>query len=245
MTAVSQYFQLVRGLILINREMIWFVAMIEGALSVGLILGFGYFIPNITPTQALFLTVGAAAQTVITVGLVMLPQILSQEKAEGMLEYFLTLPLSREAYLLAEVTFVALVTLPGTAFAVVFGAWHYDLSMSVQPVVVLVTVLAVLSLAGVGVAMAVLSPFQQLTNVLTQLIIFYVLLFSPVMMPKEQLPSALQHVAAVMPTTYVADAMRASLTDLPGTHLARSLLVMAGFTIASLALSAVMIRRRG
>jgi ABC-2 type transport system permease protein len=241
----GQYLQIVRGLVLMNRQMIWFIAMIEGALTIGLVLGFGYFIPNITPTQALFLTVGAAAQTVITVGLVMLPQMLSQEKAEGMLEYFLTLPLSREAYLLAEITFVALVTLPGTAFAVAFGAWHYDLTLSVQPVVVLVTLLAVLSLAGVGVAMAILSPFQQLTNVLTQLIIFYVLLFSPVMMPKEQLPVALRNVATVMPTTYVADAMRASLTDLPGTNLDRSLLVMAGFTVVSLALSAVMIRRRG
>jgi hypothetical protein len=39
--------------------------------------------------------------------------------------------------------------------------------------------------------------------------------------------------------------MRASLTDLPGTHLARSLLVMTLFAAGSLGISAAAIRRRG
>lgn len=244
MVTIRQYLQLVRGQLLINRDMVWFIAMIQAALTLGLILGFGYFIPDIGKVQALYLTVGAATQTEITVGLVMLPQMLSQEKAEGTLEYFLALPLSREAYILAQISYVALLTLPGTAFAAAFGAWHYGVSLSADPVVVLVAILAVFSLAGLGVALAMLSPFQQLTNALTQLVIFYVLLFSPVMIPKEQLPRGLQYVANFMPTTYAADAMRASLTDLPGTNLARSLLVLACFGAASVAISAAVMRRR-
>jgi ABC-2 type transport system permease protein len=213
--------------------------------SIGLILGFGYFIPHITEPQALFLTTGTAAQAVVAVGLVMLPQKLSQDKAEGRLDYVMTLPVSREAYVLAQVLFVAILSLPATALAVAFGAWHYNLSLAVEPAVLLVAVLAVLSLAGVGVAMAVLSPYPQLTNMLTQLIIFYVLLFAPVLFPKEYLPSLLRHVSVYLPPTYVADGLRGSLTDLPGTHLARSMLVMFGFAIASIGLSAAVIRRRG
>ena len=90
-----------------------------------------------------------------------------------------------------------------------------------------------------------ISPYPQITNMLTQLTIFYVLLFAPVLIPKEYLPSLLQHVAVYLPPTYVADGMRASLTDLPGTHLARSLAVMAGFGALSVAISSVIIRRRG
>ena len=245
MRALRQYLDLVRCQFLMNRPLIPMIVIIQTVMTIGLILGFGYFIPNISEVQALFLTVGAATQTVITVALVMLPQKLSQEKAEGILDYFLTMPISREAYLLAQVTFVALMTFPGTIFAVAFGAWHYDLPMSVQPVVVLVAVMAVFSLAGIGVAMAVLSPYEQLTNALTQLVIFWVLLFSPVMMPKEQLPWALQKLSILMPPTYAADAMRASLTGLPGTHLARSLIVMTLFAAGSLGISAAVIRRRG
>ncbi len=245
MKPVRQFFDLVRMQFLMNRQMIVVISMIQAVMTVGLILGFGYYIPDIAKIQALYLTIGAATQTFVTIGLVMLPQKLSQEKAEGLLDYFLTLPIGRETYLLAEVTFVALLTFPGTAFAVAFGAWHYDLSLSVQPVVILVAVLSVFSLAGLGVAMTMLSPYQQLTNALTQLLIFYVLLFAPILMPKEQLPWLLQKAAIVMPPTYAADAMRASLSDLPGTHLVRSLLVMAGFGVVSLGASAAAIRRRG
>lgn len=245
MRVIGQYIELVRCQFLMNRQLIPMIVIIQFVMTLGLILGFGYFIPDIGEVQALFLTVGAATQTVIMVALVMLPQKLSQEKAEGILDYFLTMPIGREAYLLAQVTFVALMTFPGTVFAVAFGAWHYDLSMAVQPVVVLVAVMAVLSLAGIGVAMAVLSPYEQLTNALTQLIIFWVLLFSPVMMPKDQLPWALQKLSILMPPTYAADAMRASLTGLPGTRLARSLVVMALFAAGSLGISAAAVRRRG
>ncbi|MBI5948535.1 MAG: ABC transporter permease [Chloroflexi bacterium] len=245
MTPVRQYFDLLRIQYMMNRQMVAIISIIQAAMTVGLILGFGYYIPDINKTQALFLTVGAATQTVVTIGVIMLPQKLSQEKSEGLLDYFLTLPIGRENYLLAEVSFVALMTFPGTIFAVAFGAWHYDLSLSVNPVVIVAAVLAVFSLAGLGVAMPLLSPYQQLTNALTQLLTFYILLFSPVLMPKEQLPWLLQKVAVVMPPTYAADAMRASLTDLPGTHLARSLLVMAGFGAVFLGASAMSIRRRG
>ena len=181
----------------------------------------------------------------MTVGLVMLPQFLSQAKAEGRLDYMLTLPISREAYLLSQITVVGLVALPGVAFAVLLGDLKYGLSLSLEPMLLPVMLLAVLSLAGVGVAMAVLIPQMQVTNAITQLIIFYVLFFSPVILPRQQLPSFLQHTADFMPPSYAADAVRATLTDLPGTHLERSLLVMAGFAVVSIVLASTAVRRRG
>lgn len=245
MRFVSQLGQLLRTKFLMNREMLAMVVVVQAAMAAGMVLGFGYFVPHIGPVQAMFITAGAATQVVITVGLVMLPQTMSQEKAEGMIDYFLTLPISREAYLLAEIAFVAIVTLPGVAFAVVLGAWHYGIDMPGDPRVIAVALLAILSLTGVGVAMVVLVPHPQLVNIATQLIIFWVLLFSPVMMPREQLPAALRSASVVLPTTYAADAMRATLTDLPGTNFGRAMLVLAGYCVVSLGVSAVAIRRRG
>jgi ABC-2 type transport system permease protein len=242
---LRQYVQLVGMSLLMNRAEIWFVAMIQGVLAVSFVLGFSYLIPQITDQQALVLTTGAATYNIVTVALVSLPQLLGQHKADGRLEYFLSLPVPREAYLLAQVTYVALLALPGWAFTLAFGAWHYDLTLSLHPLVMVVVPLAILSLAGVGIAVALLSPHQQLTNALSQLVVFYVLLFAPVLMSREQLPAVLRHAAVAVPPTYAADAMRATLTDLPGTHLGTSLLVMAGFAVFSLALSAVAVRRRG
>jgi ABC-2 type transport system permease protein len=245
MRTLRQFVDLLRLELLMARDLIWMMAMVQFVMTLGLILGFGYFIPNMTDIQALFLTTGAASQTVVTTALVILPQKLAQDKAEGKLTYLLTLPIPRETYVLVQIAFVALATVPGTAFAVAFGAWHYDISLAVSATVLAVVPLAIFSLAGIGVAIAILSPYPQLTNALTQLTIFYVLLFAPVMFPKDQLPELLQKVSVVMPPTYVADAMRAALTDLPGTHLGRSILVMAAFAVGSIALSAITVRRRG
>ncbi|HMO53067.1 MAG TPA: ABC transporter permease [Tepidiformaceae bacterium] len=245
MTALTQYRDLVSMQLRSMRSEIWFIALIQIVLSTGLVVGFGFIIPNISDATATFLITGTATQAITTVGLVMLPQMLAQSKEEGRMEYFLTMPISREAYLASLVTVVAMMALPGVAFCVIFGAWHYGVSLQFEPAFVLVALLGVFSMAGVGVAMTVYSPHQQVTNALTQLIIFYVLFFAPVLMPREHLPSLLQFTAHFAPPTYAADGVRATLTDLPGTHLGRSLLMMAGFATASLALSSAAIRRRG
>ena len=240
-----QYVELAKLQLRAMRQEIALIMVIQVALTGGLVLGFGYIIPDISKVSATYLVTGTATQSFVTVGLVMLPQFLAQARDDGRLEYMLTLPISREAYLLAQVSVVGLMALPGVLFALVLGGWHYGLSLNTDPMVVPVVLLAVLSLAGVGVAMAVLIPHQQVTNGLAQLIIFYVLFFSPVILPVEQLPALLQHTADFMPTTYTADAVRASLTDLPGTHLWRSVGIMGGFAVVSLVLSAVSVRRRG
>jgi len=245
MTAFAQYRDLVSMQLRSMRGEIWFIALIQIVLSTGLVVGFGYLIPDITDRTAAFMITGTATQAITTVGLVMLPQLLAQSKEEGRMEYYLTMPISREAYLASLVTVVATMAVPGVLFCVLFGALHYGISLQFDPAFVLVVLLGVISLAGVGVAMAVYSPHQQVTNALTQLIIFYVLFFAPVLMPIEQLPWLLQQTAHIAPPTYVADGVRATITDLPGTHLGRSLMMMTGFAAASLALSAAAIRRRG
>jgi ABC-2 type transport system permease protein len=245
MNAVRQYYDLTAMQMNSMRGDNVFIAILQVALSLGLVLGMGYLIPNISKDTAMFLVTGTSTQAFVTTGLVMLPQMLSQSKADGRLEYFLTMPISREAYLLSLVTMVAVTSLPAVLFTVAFGAWHYDLSLSLNPAFALVMVLCVFSLAGVGVAMAMYVARPEVVNALTQLIIFYVLFFSPVLLPESQLPGVLQETARLAPPTYAADAVRATLSDLPGTELTRDLLLMTGFAVASIALSAFAIRRRG
>lgn len=245
MKAFGDYLTLSRMQLQMWRSEFIVLIVVQIAFTLGLVLGFGYLVPNISKTAALYLTTGTATQSVVTVGLVILPQVLSQSKAEGRLEYFLSLPISREAYLLSQLTVVAVISIPSAAGTVAFGTWYYGLSLSLSPLILLVVPLAILSLAGVGVMVAMLSPFQQLTNAITQLVIFYVLLFAPVLMPPDQLPWLLRHTAGFIPPTYAADAIRATVTSLPGTHLVKSLIVMAIFGAASTAVSSITVRHRG
>jgi ABC-2 type transport system permease protein len=245
MNYLTQLFELTKMTLLSQRQGVAFLVMVQVVLTIGLVLGYGYLIPNISETAALYVTTGAATNAIVTTGLVMLPQMLAEAKHQGRLEFMLTLPISREVYLLSQILATIIFAAPGTILAVAFGAWHYDLSLDIHPLVPVVILLGIASLAGVGVTVVILSSHFQVTNAITQLVIFYVVFFAPILLPKEQLPELLQAASTVMPPTYAADAMRASLTDLPGTALYRDLVVLTGFAAASLALSAASIRRRG
>jgi ABC-type polysaccharide/polyol phosphate export permease len=105
-------------------------------------------------------------------------------------------------------------------------------------------VFTVLALSGVGVSIALLSPTLQLTTSLTQVALFYVLFFAPVLLPRDQLPHVLQVISDFLPPSYSADALRATLTDIPGTHLPRSLAMLAIFATASFAFTSAVLRRR-
>jgi ABC-2 type transport system permease protein len=245
MNPIRTYLVLFRMHLQVFRTEIPIAVAVQGAFAAGFILGFGYLIPDIDSTTALFITVGAATQMLIMVGCVMLPQFLVQGRQEGRLDYFLALPISREAYLLANVSVAACFALPGVVLAIVLGILRYDLALEFSPLVVVVVPLIVLALAGAGIAMAILIPGNTSVIALTQLVIFYAVFFSPVLIPAEQLPGALQFTAKLLPPSYAADAMRATLTSLPGTDLARSLLALALFSLLSIGASALAIRHRG
>lgn len=244
MSALRDYLTLTRMHLQMHRVDLPMIVILQVAFSAGFVLGFGFLIPGIDETAASYITIGTAAQNIVTVGAVMLPQMLSLGRYEGRLDYFLSLPVAREAYLAANVTLVAIYAFPGIIFALVIGWLRYDLSLDVDPLVIAVVPLALFSLAGIGIVMAMYMPGPESVNALTQLVIFYVIFFAPVLIPAEQLPGALQVTSKFFPPTYVADGLRATLTTLPDTHLALSLTMMAGFSAISLAASAYAIRRR-
>lgn len=245
MKGLREFAILVRMNLLMHRSFIWIMAVVMISFPLGFVLGMGYLVPNITTETATYITVGSAAQAVITVAAVGLPQLVAEARHDGRLEYFLAMPVSREAVVLSYVVESMVLVIPGMVFAIALGWWHYDLSLHVEPAIALVAVLAMLATAGAGTALAILVPHLQLVNAITQLLIFYFIFFSPVLLPVEQLPTVLQWTSWLLPPTYVADGMRAVLTDLPGTNLARSLAALTAFSLLSVALSAAAVRRRG
>lgn len=243
---LDQWYELTALQLRTFRTDAWFVSLINVAFVFGFVLGAGYLAGGDVPdATALYLTTGAATNAVVFIGLVSLPQQLAQAKYHGRLDFIRTLPVSREAYLLAQAAAVGVVGLPSVVFALVVGWWRYGLDLHVDPRAALVIVLAALAFAGVGAAIGILVPRMQLTNAIAQLMIFYVVFFAPVMVPRERLPDVLQMTARLLPPSYAADGLRATLTDLPGTNLGASLAALAGFAAASMAAASFALRRRG
>jgi ABC-2 type transport system permease protein len=179
--------------------------------SIGTVIGLGYMMPNIDSQTAMFLVTGGPTLSLITLGLVLVPQMVAQAKSGGMLDYMRSFPVPRMAYLAADMTIWLLSTLPGVILAVLVGSLRYDFELQFSLLIVPAFTLVVLMATSVGYAIALLLPKAELVSVLTNLIIFSLFLFSPVNFPVERLPNWLATIHRFLPVKYAADAVRGAL----------------------------------
>ncbi len=186
--------------------------VVQALFALGIVVGYPLLFPQIDRTTILFLATGAPAITLITMGVVAVPQLVAQAKTEGTLDYMRALPIPRLVYLFADLTVWLAVILPGVAFAVVVGALRFDLHLAVSPLVAPAMVLVALTATSIGYAVASLLP-QMLANLLTQVLVVFVLMFSPLNFPAERLPSWLAAVHQVLPFQAMGDVVRGTLAS--------------------------------
>ena len=229
--------------VLSSRAYLSLSAAIQIMIAAGFIYGISFFYPSITPTIGKFLTTGAPTLILITVGLVMVPQFVASQRIEGTFDYIWSLPLPRMVYVLADTTNMLIATIPGVVLAIGLGALHFDFSLTISPLIVPAVIMISLCSTFIGYAMAMAVPKPMMAQVLTQIIVFSVILFSPVMYPASQLPDWLQTVHKVLPVQYMADLSRGTLTDLP-INLGKAFVIVGAWCVAGFIATWYTVRRR-
>ena len=81
--------------------------IVQALFAFGIVVGYPLLFPELDQTTILYLATGAPAISLITIGLVAVPQVVAQAKTEGSLDYMRTLPIPRLVYLLADMAFVS------------------------------------------------------------------------------------------------------------------------------------------
>lgn len=242
--AWRSYLLLIRWQLLRNRQLLVLLVAIQVALGVGIIYGFSYLVPHITPTVAVFFATGAPTLTLILMGLSVVPQETAQSRISGRFTYIAALPVPRLAPMLADVTFWLIVQLPGTILTLVLAAVRFDVHFHVAALVVPAFVLVSLTAAAVGYAIAVSLP-PAATGQVTQFVSIALLLFSPINFPLDRLPEWLQDLHRGLPVTYMADVIRGGLTGSYGVDTGLAFGVLGAYCVAGLLLSARAANRRG
>ena len=77
----------------------------------------------------------------------------------------------------------------------------------------------------------------------TQIIVFAIMIFSPIMYPSDQLPHWLAEVHRFLPVKYMADLSRGTLTDL-SVNLGLAFAVVGAWCLFGLVVTSLLIRRR-
>jgi ABC-2 type transport system permease protein len=222
-----------------------FVIIAQFFTGVGTVIGLGYLMPGIDPQTAMFLVTGGPTLSLITLGLVLVPQMVAQAKSGGIFDYMRSFPVPRMAYLAADLTIWLLSTLPGVILALIVGSQRYDFELHFSLMIVPAFTLVVLMAISVGYAIALLSPKAELVGVLTNLIIFSLFLFSPINFPAERLPTWLETVHRFLPVKYAAAAVRGALVPDFSDQLGVSLAVLSIWCVVGLIINYIVATRRG
>ena len=229
--------------VLRRRRILPVIVLIQVALSVGVVYGMSFLLPDIDPRSAVYLATGAPTLTILVLGLTVVPQEVAQAKLTGRLDWFSTLPVPRLAPLASEITYWLVAAAPGTVLALVVASYRFDFGLQVSPLVVPALLLVAATASAVGYALASASP-PQATQQISSFVSIGVLLFSPVQFPAEQLPRPLQAVHDVLPVEPMADVVRWSLTCRYVEDPASAFVLVAAWGVGALLLSARVATRR-
>ena len=176
--------------------------IVQILLGPGMIVGYGYLIGEVDSFTARYLSTGLGVVSMVTIGLVLAPQLIAQQKLTGTFDYMFSLPVPRTTTIAAALAINCLIALPGLFFALIAASWHFDITFEPSWTLLPATLLTVLTAASIGFAMAHAIPSPQVVGLITQVLIFGLLLFSPINFPPERLPDWLAcdpRVAPVLP----------------------------------------------
>jgi ABC-2 type transport system permease protein len=185
---------------------------------------------------------GASVLVVAFVALNLLAQYFGQLRASGGLDHYATLPVPPAAVVLGAAGAYASFTLPGTVLTAVVGCALFHLPFGGLWVLAAVVPLAGAALSGLGAALGLLAPRQELATLAGQLGMSAALLLGVV--PPAHLPGPIGWVRDALPSTYGVSAFARTFAARPDwPAVLGDLAVCAGVGVASLALATYAYRR--
>ena len=148
----------------------------------------------------------------IMTGLVILPMQTANAKTEGFIDFMRTWPVKRGVILFADTVVWLMCTIPGIVIATIVAHFAfqpgYQITWTIFPAVLLTAFTSI----GVGYGFSYALP-PYIAMMLSQVLVFGALMFSPINFPIERLPQWLQVVHRILPLHSMAVVIRASLAS--------------------------------
>lgn len=185
---------------------------------------------------------GSSVLVVAFVALNLLAQYFGQLRASGGLDHYATLPVPPAAVVLGAAGAYASFTVPGTIATAVTGCVLFQLPLVNLWVLAAVIPLAGAALAGLGAALGLLAPKQELATLFGQLGMSAALLLG--VLPAGNMPAPIGLVRDLLPSTYGVEAFARTFDPHPDwVRVGADLSVCAAVGVVSLAAATWAYRR--
>lgn len=191
-------------------EIVWLVYNIVNAMSITFI---GVGVPDANYV-VLYLLIGTAVWTYLSVTFDGVTDIINMERWEGTIEYTFMAPISRFTHMVGSCLYAIVHGLLFTLVQLIIVAsfFHLDLSHANYLTAVFMLVLGSISFIGFGIATAILPLlFTEKGMQMTLIVKSILLLVSGVYYSVSVLPAWMRVFSYISPATYVLEGMRAGL----------------------------------
>ena len=211
----------------------------------GFVLGIALFFDRIPASAALFVSTGVPVINLVMVGLILGPQLVAEQKMQQSYEFIRALPVPQASAAAAWYTVCLLAGIPAVIVSLLIAEGRYGLSLAISPSIVPAILLTAFTGTMIGYGLGHAVPNPMVTNLVTELLIFVIFGFCPILYPAWQLPSWLATLNWWFPFGHMAVIVRAGLTTGMVTGIASSYVIVAVWGIAGVAVSAWALGRRG
>lgn len=210
----------------------------------GMAYMYGFYLGDLPPLGRLFLVTGIPALALVPIGFVLVPSSIMVHKLRDTYDFMWSLPVPRLATAAATFTLFTALAIPGTVVSLLLAGIRYDVDLTVSWRVVPATLLCSLVATSVGFALGHAVPDPRMTNLITNVLVFFVLLFSPIVVPIDFFPDWLAAVHRVLPFHHMAAVLRASLSEGLVSDAGTSYAVLSAWTVGSWVLAGWVVGRR-
>jgi ABC-2 type transport system permease protein len=149
----------------------------------------------------------------------------------GTLDYYATLPIRKQALIIAIVLSFFLLSLPSLLVILGFGVFFLKIPLIFNPIILMVIPLCVLPLAGIGALIGVNARAPEEGGSLSLLITMVMLFIGPVIIPQNRLPDIMLFFGRLSPATYAASALRQTLLGPMTGQVAVDIVALLGFSL--------------
>ncbi|MBC7813958.1 MAG: ABC transporter permease [Burkholderiales bacterium] len=184
----------------------------------------------------LYIITGASIFAVTNDGLYTLAVRMTTMKKEGMLLYYASLPISKIAFVMAIILSRLVITLPGMLISIFGGLAMYGAELNFSLWIVVVLVITALALSSIGMALGALVDNVEVIQVVSNVLLFVLIMAAPVFIPYDALPLPLQLASYLFPPTYAAAALRLALSGNIGPEFYGHIAVLLAMTVVSFAI---------
>lgn len=212
MQALRSYRLLVTWQAMRKKAYLPLMMAVQTLFTLGIVLGYPLLFPTLDKLSIYLIATGAPAISMVSVGLVALPQTVGEAKTEGSLAYMRSLPVPRLAYLLADLTVWLAIVIPGVVLGVMVGAWRFGLDLQVSPMIVPAMLMVALTATCVGYAIASVLPYM-LTVIVTQALVVVIFMFSPLTFLPDKLPGWLEAIHRLLPVQAMGEVTRGTIAS--------------------------------